>query len=41
VESPSVRTDPYARRAVIGLIAIATLVRLRFTFATELGNDEV
>ena len=35
------RTDPYARRAVIGLIAIATLVRLRFTFATELGNDEV
>jgi hypothetical protein len=41
VESLTGRTDPYARRAVIGLIAIASLVRLRFTFATELGNDEV
>jgi len=41
VESPSSRTDPYARRAVIGLIVIATLVRLRFALATELGNDEV
>ncbi len=35
------RTDPYARRAVIGLIVIATLVRIRFALATELGNDEV
>lgn len=34
-------SDPYARRAVPWLIAIATLVRLRFAFATELGNDEV
>ena len=41
MEAPSSRSDPYARRAVIGLIVIATLVRLRFTFATELGNDEV
>ncbi len=41
MEAATGRTDPYARRAVLGLIAIATLVRLRFTFATELGNDEV
>jgi 4-amino-4-deoxy-L-arabinose transferase-like glycosyltransferase len=41
LEDLSSKADPYARRAVIGLIAIATLVRLRFTFATELGNDEV
>ena len=41
MESLTGRTDPYARRAVIGLIAIATLVRFRFTLATELGNDEV
>ncbi len=38
---PTGRSDPYARRAVLGLIAIASLVRLRFAFATELGNDEV
>ncbi|MBT8462507.1 MAG: glycosyltransferase family 39 protein [Gemmatimonadetes bacterium] len=41
MEALSSRTDPYARRAVIGLIVIATLVRLRFALATELGNDEV
>jgi hypothetical protein len=41
VEALTGRTDPYARRAVIGLIVIATLVRLRFALATELGNDEV
>ncbi len=41
MEVLSSKADPYARRAVLGLIAIATLVRLRFTFATELGNDEV
>ena len=34
-------TDRYVRRAVLWLIAIATLVRIRFAFATELGNDEV
>ena len=41
MEAVTGRNDPYARRAVIGLIAIATVVRFRFTFATELGNDEV
>ena len=41
MEVLSSKADPYARRAVLGLIAIATLVRLRFTFATELGNDAV
>jgi hypothetical protein len=41
VEVNTGRTDSYARRAVLGLIVIATLVRLRFAMATELGNDEV
>jgi hypothetical protein len=34
-------SDRHSRPAVLGLIVFATIVRLRFTFATELGNDEV